>query len=79
MYSNQWRCWTWDNAHRAGGGGEGGGIGGGIYSDLRDFKRSKQIAAATPTTAVVDAEVWGQYVTAARQISTLRKRHQNRD
>ena len=42
----------------------------------RDFK---QITTATSTTAVVDAESWGEYVTVARQISTLSKWHPSSD
>ena len=34
---------------------------------------------ATSTTAVVDAESWGEYVIGARQISTLSKRYPNSD
>ena len=34
---------------------------------------------ATSTTVVVDTESWGEYVTAAHQISTLSKRHPNSD
>ena len=36
--------------------------------DIRDFK---QIATAADSTAVVVGEVWGEYVTVARQNSTL--------
>ena len=43
---------------------------------IRDFK---QIATATSTTAVVDAESWGEYVTVARQISNLSKLGPNSD
>ena len=34
---------------------------------------------ATSTTAEVDEEFWGEYVTAAQKISTLSKRHPNSD
>ena len=34
---------------------------------------------ATSTTAMVDAESWGEYVTAAHQISTFSKWHPNSD
>ena len=34
---------------------------------------------ATSTTAVVDAESWGEYVIGARQISTLSKQYPNSD
>ena len=34
---------------------------------------------ATSTTAEVDEEFWGEYVTAAHQISTLSKRRRNSD
>ena len=46
---------------------------------VRGFRDFKQIATATSTTAVVDAESWGEYVTVARQISILRKRRPNND
>ena len=42
----------------------------------RDFK---QITTATSTTAVVDAESWGEYVTVVRQISTLSIWHPSSD
>ena len=38
-------------------------------ADIRDFK---QIAAAVDSTAVKVGEVWGEYVTVARQNSILR-------
>ena len=37
-------------------------------ASTRDFK---QITTATSTTAVVDVESWGEYITVACQISTL--------
>ena len=37
----------------------------------------KQIAKATITSAVAAADSWREYVTVARQISTLSKRHPN--
>ena len=45
-------------------------------ASTRDFK---QIATATSLLAVVDAESWGEYITVARQISTVSKRHPNSD
>ena len=45
-------------------------------ASTRDFK---QIASATSLLAVVDAESWGEYITVARQISTVSKRHPNSD
>ena len=44
--------------------------------DLSEINRGfKQITMATSTAAVVDAESWEEYVTVARQISTLSKWH----
>ena len=37
-------------------------------ASTRDFK---QITTATSSTAVVDVESWGEYITVACQISTL--------
>ena len=45
-------------------------------ASTRDFK---QIASATSLLAVVDVESWGEYITVARQISTVSKRHPNSD
>ena len=44
-----------------------------------DNRVFKQITTVTSTTAVVDAESWGEYVTVARQISTLSKWHPSID
>ena len=44
---------------------------------VRDYRNIKQIARPTSTTAVVEAESWGEYVTVARQISTLSEQRPN--
>ena len=41
------------------------------------FRAFKQMATATPTSAVAAADSRGEYVTVARQISTLSKRYLN--
>ena len=46
---------------------------------IKNNRVFKQIATATSTTAVVDAESWGEYVTVACQISTFSRRHLNSD
>ena len=45
-------------------------------ASTRDFK---QIASATSLLAVVDVESWREYITVARQISAVSKRHPNSD
>ena len=49
------------------------------FKPLKNNRDFKQITTALSTTAVLDAESWGEYFTVACQISTLSRRHPNSD